>query len=212
MIFLKRFVFNELGVNSFILHDSTLQCAIVDPGCNTEDQVQQITSYVNENQLKVVNIILTHGHFDHVLGLHKLKELFNCPIIMHRDDLNQVEHIDKYAGIFGFHVPKAPLPDKFIGDGEIFKFGVSQLEIIHVPGHSPGSICLYSRNDGFIICGDVIFFGSIGRTDLPGGNHKLLIRGIKEKLLDLPRETVVWPGHGPQTTIGHEHDTNPFLK
>ena len=130
---------------------------------------------------------------------------------MHRDDLNQVEHIDKYAGIFGYEVPKAPLPEKFLGDAEIFKFGESQLKIIHVPGHSPGSICLYAGNEGFLICGDVLFYGSIGRTDLPGGNHKLLISGIKEKLLALPRETVVWPGHGPQTTIGHEHDTNPFL-
>jgi len=131
---------------------------------------------------------------------------------MHRDDLNQIEHIDKYAGIFGFLVEKAPLPDRFLSDTELYSFGDSILKVIHVPGHSPGSICLYSEYDRILICGDVLFNGSIGRTDLPGGNHKILIRGIKEKLMVLPHETTVWPGHGPQTTIGHEHDTNPFLK
>ncbi len=212
MIILKRFVFNELGVNSFILHDATRDCVIVDPGCNTDDQLKQVTTYIDENKLNVSGIILTHGHFDHVLGLDLIKSLYNSPVLMHHDDLNQVEHIDKYAGIFGFIVSKTSLPDRYLHDGEIFEFGESKVEIIHVPGHSPGSICLYSRDDSFIICGDVIFYGSIGRTDLPGGNHKLLIKGIREKLLPLPRETVVWPGHGPRTTIGHEHDTNPFLK
>ncbi|HEX2393726.1 MAG TPA: MBL fold metallo-hydrolase [Bacteroidales bacterium] len=212
MITLKRFVFNELGVNSFVLHDQSLECVIVDPGCNSGPQEQELTGYISDNDLKVVSIILTHGHFDHVLGLGRIKSVFNCPVLMHRDDLNQIEHIDKYAGIFGFFVERSPLPDRFISDGEIYTFGNSEIKIIHVPGHSPGSICLYSENDSFLICGDVIFYGSIGRTDLPGGNHKLLINGIRERLMILPRNTAVWPGHGPQTTIGHEHDTNPFLK
>jgi hydroxyacylglutathione hydrolase len=212
MIILKRFVFNELGVNAFVLHDVTNECIIVDPGCNSAEQEHELTTYINSNKLKVKAIILTHGHFDHLLGLAWLKSAFNYPILMHHDDLNQVEHIDKYAGIFGFKIEKAPLPDEFLRDGQIFSFGESELKIIHVPGHSPGSICLYSQKEGFIICGDVIFSGSIGRTDLPGGNYRLLIKGIKEKLMVLPRETVVWPGHGTQTTIGYEHDTNPFLK
>lgn len=212
MIKLKRFVFNELGVNSFVLHDSTLQCVIIDPGCNSNAQIQEITGYIKSNNLKTVAILLTHGHFDHVLGLGSLKSLFSCPVLMHSDDLNQLEHIDKFAGIFGFSVEKSPMPDGFLRDGEKFAFGESELKIIHVPGHSPGSICLYAEKDGILICGDVIFAGSIGRTDLPGGNHNILIRGIMQKLMVLPGETVVWPGHGPHTTIGHEHDTNPFLK
>lgn len=212
MIKLKRFVFNELGVNSFVLHDSTLQSVIVDPGCNSEAQQEELTEYITSNNLTVIAIILTHGHFDHVLGLQYVKNHYNCQLFMHRDDLNQIEHIDKFAGIFGFFVNKSPLPDQFLTDGQSFEVGMSILKVIHVPGHSPGSICLYSESDSLLIGGDVIFHGSIGRTDLPGGNHKLLIRGIKEKLLILPRETVVWPGHGPQTTIGYEYDTNPFLK
>jgi len=212
MITLKRFVFNELGVNSFILHDSTRECVIIDPGCNSPGQQQELSDYIGTNELNAAGIILTHGHFDHLFGLGWLKAFLNCPLLMHRDDLNQIEHIDKYAGIFGFLVEKAPLPDRFLSDTELYSFGDSILKVIHVPGHSPGSICLYSENDRILICGDVLFNGSIGRTDLPGGNHKILIRGIKEKLLVLPRETTVWPGHGPQTTIGHEHDTNPFLK
>jgi len=212
MISLKRFVFNELGVNSFVLHDSSNECIIVDPGCNSKSQQHELTGYISGNKLKVAGIILTHGHFDHVLGLSWAKSFCRCPVLMHRDDLNQIEHIDKYAGIFGFYVDRVPLPDGFLAGGDHYSFGNSRLAVIHVPGHSPGSICLYYQNDGFLICGDVIFAGSIGRTDLPGGNHKLLISGIREKLLVLPRETVVWPGHGPHTTIGYEHETNPFLK
>lgn len=212
MITLKRFVFNELGVNSFVIHDQSLECVIVDPGCNSNDQELELTDYIHNNNLKVASIILTHGHFDHVLGLGRIKEVFNCPVLMHRDDLNQIEHIDKYAGIFGYFVESSPLPDMYLSGDEIYKFGRSELKIIHVPGHSPGSICLYSASDSFLICGDVIFNGSIGRTDLPGGNHKILINGIRQRLMTLPRNTIVWPGHGPQTTIGHEHDTNPFLK
>jgi glyoxylase-like metal-dependent hydrolase (beta-lactamase superfamily II) len=212
MITLKRFVFNELGVNSFVLHDQTLECVIIDPGCNAVSQQNELRDYINGNKLKVTGAILTHGHFDHVMGLSWLKSEFHCPVLMHRDDLNQIEHIDKYAGIFGFVIERVPLPDKYMTEDETYSFGNSVLKVIHVPGHSPGSICLYSEEGRFLICGDVIFLGSIGRTDLPGGNHNALIKGIREKLLVLPRETIVWPGHGPNTTIGNEHDTNPFLK
>lgn len=212
MINIKRFVFNELGVNSFVLHDSSLECIIVDPGCNNDTQQLELAVYIKDNNLKTVGIVLTHGHFDHVLGLGWAKSHFTCPVLMHRDDMNQILHIDKYAGLFGFDVEKSPEPDMFLSDGELYSFGHSKLKIIHVPGHSPGSICLYSVEDGFVICGDALFSGSIGRTDLPGGNHKLLIKGIREKLLSLPPDTIVWPGHGPYTTIQKEHDTNPFLR
>jgi len=212
MIKLKNFVFNELGVNSFVLYDKTGDCIIIDPGCNTSQQQQELHNYIIGNKLKPVFIINTHGHFDHVFGNAWAKTIFKCPLLMHADDLNQIEHIDKYAGIFGFIVDKSPLPDQLLKDNEVITFGESQLKVIHVPGHSPGSICLYAESDHLLICGDVLFYGSIGRTDLPGGNHKALIRGIQEKLMILPPETLVWPGHGPKTTIGHEHDTNPFLK
>jgi glyoxylase-like metal-dependent hydrolase (beta-lactamase superfamily II) len=212
MIKLQNFVFNDLGVNAFILYDITQECVIIDPGFNSVKEQSQFTDFISQNNLRPVYIINTHGHFDHVFGNKLLKDLYQCPLLMHHDDLNLIENIDKYAGIFGFFVDKAPKPDRYIHDNETLTFGGASLKVIHVPGHSPGSICLYSEIDNLLICGDVLFNGSIGRTDLPAGNHGLLIRGIREKLMILPRDTVVWPGHGPKTTIGLEHDTNPFLK
>jgi len=212
MITIKNFVFNELGVNAFVLYDETEECMVVDPGCNTEDQRQELSSFISDRKLKPVYIVNTHGHFDHIFGNSWAKSVFKCPVLMHKDDLPLIINADKFAGIFGFVVEMPPMPDRYLTDGEILHFGDSQLKIIHVPGHSQGSICFYSENDNFLIGGDVLFNGSIGRTDLPEGDHNLLIRGIKEKLMPLPPGTVVWPGHGPKTNIGHEYDTNPFLK
>jgi glyoxylase-like metal-dependent hydrolase (beta-lactamase superfamily II) len=211
MIKLKQFVFNELGVNCFVLHDDTQRCIIVDPGCNSTSQQTKLSAYITENNLTPDYIVNTHGHFDHVFGNSWAKSVYICPILMHRDDLHLIEHIDKFAGLFGFEVDKAPFPDRFLYDGELLEFGETSMKIIHVPGHSPGSICLYSETDRLLISGDVLFNGGVGRTDLPAGNHGLLMRGIREKILTLPPDTVVWPGHGPQTTIRNEHDTNPFL-
>ncbi len=210
-ITLKRFVVNQLGVNAFVLHDATGDCVIVDPGCNTGEEFDALLTYIHEHGLKTVAIVNTHGHFDHIFGNARFQSEFGCPVYMHKDDLMLVEHADKYAGIFGFAMDKPPLPAKFLSDGDTFSFGESSLQVLHVPGHSPGSICLYSKPDGFVICGDALFYGSIGRTDLPGGDHAVLIDAIKKKLMTLPRSTVVWPGHGPKTTIGREYDTNPFL-
>jgi len=212
MITVKSFVFNELEVNGFVVFDETQHCIIVDPGCNTSRQCDQLEEFIARQSLTPVYIVNTHGHFDHIFGNAWAKNRYSCPLLIHQADLPLVEQADKYAGIFGFNINRPPVPDRFIGHGESLTFGNSQLEILHVPGHSPGSIVLYSLSDSFMICGDVLFRGSIGRTDLLGGDYDLLIRGIREKLMTLPRDTVVWPGHGPKTTIGHEYDTNPFLR
>jgi hydroxyacylglutathione hydrolase len=211
MIAIQRFVFNELGVNAFILYDKTGECIIVDPGCNSDIQQHELMDFITSHNLKPIYIVNTHGHFDHIFGNAWAKSVYNCPVLVHKDDLPLVENMDKYAGVFGFNVENSPMPDKYLTDGELLKFGDSVVKIIHVPGHSPGSICLYAETEGLLICGDVLFNGSIGRTDLPGGNQEILIKGIKEKLMILPRNTVVWPGHGPKTKIGYEYDTNPFL-
>jgi hydroxyacylglutathione hydrolase len=212
MIEIGNFIFNELGVNSFILYDHTHECILVDPGCNTKSQQDELHAFIRNHELKPVCIVNTHGHFDHVFGNAWAKSAFQCPLRLHINDLPLIQHVDKYAGLFGFTIDVSPMPDSYLHDGEILYFGESSLLIIHVPGHSPGSICLYSAEGGFVIGGDVLFRGSIGRTDLPGGNYEQLITGIREKLLTLPANTVVFPGHGPKTTIGLEHDTNPFLK
>lgn len=208
---IKQFVFNELGVNSFVIYDDSNQCALVDPGCNTAAQQKQLTDFLKGNSLEPAAIFLTHGHFDHVAGLAWAKETFGCPIYMHAGDEFLVRRATEQAEFFGFSMMAPPMPDNTVNDGEVVAFGQSKVTILHVPGHSPGSICLHLPADGLLVCGDVIFQGSIGRTDLYGGDHELLIRGIREKLMVLPRETRVWPGHGPQTTIGFEYDTNPFL-
>jgi hydroxyacylglutathione hydrolase len=211
MIRIAHFVFNELGENSFVLYDDSGKCLIVDPGCTDPKQQQKLKKFLHDKTLIPEYILLTHGHFDHVSGVAWAKSAFSCPVAMHRDDLFLLNNATQHAGLFGFTVDPPPVPDRYIIDGEVVAFGNSEISIIHVPGHSPGSVCLYSANDNLLICGDVLFSGSIGRTDLFGGDHALLIRGIREKLMVLPRETVVWPGHGPKTTIGHEYDTNPFL-
>jgi hydroxyacylglutathione hydrolase len=209
---LKNFVFNELEVNAYVLYDHTGECVIIDPGCFLESQQKKLSDFIGDHHLRPVYIVNTHGHFDHIFGNAWLKSTLGCPLLMHADDLPLIEHAAIYAGVFGFTIIKPPLPDKYLEHGDILKFGDSTLEIIHVPGHSPGSICLYAESDHLLICGDVLFKGSIGRSDLPGGDHFLLIRGIREKLMILPRDTQVWPGHGSKTTIAYEYDTNPFLK
>jgi len=211
MITTAQFVFNELGINSFVLYDESRKCIIVDPGCNTPGQQQQLKRLIQDKSLEPEYITLTHGHFDHVAGLAWAKAEFACPVVMHRGDLSLLHTATQVAGLFGFVVENPPEPDTYVEDGETITFGNSGISVLHVPGHSPGSICLYAEAEGLLICGDVLFSGSIGRTDLFGGNHDQLIRGIREKLMVLPRETAVWPGHGPKTTIGAEYDTNPFL-
>jgi glyoxylase-like metal-dependent hydrolase (beta-lactamase superfamily II) len=142
MIQVKNFVFNELEVNSFVLYDESRECVIIDPGCHQEKQRQVLSDFIAKQELRPVLIINTHGHFDHIFGNSWAKSTFNCPVLMHKDDLPLIEHADKYAGIFGFTIEMPPLPDRYLVDGEIVRFGVSELQMIHVPGHSPGSICL----------------------------------------------------------------------
>ncbi len=212
MIEVEHFVFNELGVNSFVLYDHSLECVIIDPGCNSKEERDELQQFIINQHLKPVCIVNTHGHFDHIFGNAWAKSTFQCPLRIHINDLPLIQHVDKYAGLFGFTVEASPVPDSYLHDGELINFGESAIQVLHVPGHSPGSICLYNAEAGFVIGGDVLFKGSIGRTDLPGGNYELLISGIQSKIMTLPKNTVLWPGHGPETTIGIEYDTNPFLK
>ncbi|MBN2480517.1 MAG: MBL fold metallo-hydrolase [Bacteroidales bacterium] len=212
MIGIKIFVCNDMGVNALVLHDDTRQCIIVDPGCWDNGKCNELKSFIAGESLSPVCIINTHGHFDHIAGNAFFKREFGCPVWIHRDELFLLEKAGEIAGMFGFQIETPPHPDRFLQENEKIEFGDSVLLTILVPGHSPGSICLYSESDKLLICGDVLFNGGIGRTDLFGGNYGMLISGIRDKLLVLPRDTVVYPGHGPATTIGHEYDTNPFLK
>lgn len=211
MIKVEKFVFNNFQVNTYILYDETNEAIIIDPACDNDAEVTKIKEFIRSNNLTPKLIANTHGHIDHVVGVKAITEEYNIPFHLHEGDNFLLATSIDSAEIFGFSLNENPMPDKNINDGDTIKFGNSSLQTIHVPGHSPGSLVYYSENDSFIIAGDVLFYGSIGRTDLPGGNYETLITGIKEKLLILPKNTRVLSGHGNHTTIGHEHDTNPFL-
>lgn len=211
MIQLKHFIFNELEVNAFVLHDESGACLIVDPGCKNPVQQQNLKRFITENNLHPEGIVLTHGHFDHVAGVAWAKNEFSCPVMMHEDDLFLVKDAVQHASLFGIKLENPPMPDRYLDEGDHLTLGKTDISILHVPGHSPGSICLHVPTDKLLICGDVLFKGSIGRTDLFGGDYDLLIRGIREKLMTLPGDTEVWPGHGLSTTISAENESNPFL-
>jgi hydroxyacylglutathione hydrolase len=211
MIRIKVFVFNAFQENTYILSDETKQCIIFDPGCNDQKEKKELTDYIENEQIIPKATINTHGHIDHVLGCKFIIEKYKTPYYAHRDEIAVIEKAKEMGVFFGIEVDQPPTPDFFLSDGQIFAFGNSTLLISHVPGHSPGSITFYSRDDSFVLTGDVLFSGSIGRTDLPGGDFNTLIKGIKSKLLVLPRDVIVYPGHGPNTTIGNEMDSNPFF-
>ncbi|MEA3544829.1 MAG: MBL fold metallo-hydrolase [Thermodesulfobacteriota bacterium] len=195
-----------LEVNCYIIGcEETRKAVVVDPG----GDVDHILQLLKKHQLEVVMIINTHGHFDHVGGNQKLLDATGAELLIHRDDRLLLERAGDHAAAYGLTVDASPSPTRELAEGDILTVGELRLSVIHTPGHSPGGICLLV--DDCLIVGDTLFAGSIGRTDLPGGDHPLLIRNIKEKLLILPAATKVCPGHGPMTTIGQEQQYNPFL-
>lgn len=211
MITVKPFVFNNFQVNTYILIDDSNEAIIIDPACDSENELNTLIKYISDNNITLKLIVNTHGHIDHVVGVNAIIEQYNIPFYIHEGDNFLLATSIDSAEVFGFNLNENPMADKNIKESDAIKFGNSSLQVIHVPGHSPGSLVFYSKADNFVIAGDVLFNGSIGRTDLSGGDSETLIKGIKEKLLILPKETIVFSGHGINTTIGHEHDTNPFL-
>jgi hydroxyacylglutathione hydrolase len=212
MITVKSFIFNEFQVNTYILSDESGECIIVDPGCNNAQSQNELSGYIAARALHPVMLINTHGHIDHIAGNRYVQTTYKIPLAMHSQDSFLLRRARHFADLFSFSADESPLPEQLLEDGDIVRFGNSVLSVLHIPGHSPGSIVLYSAESRLLISGDVLFSGSVGRSDLPGGNHRILIKGIDEKLMVLPRDTAVYPGHGPATTIGDEYDTNPFLQ
>ena len=195
-----------LEVNCYIVGcEKTRQAAVIDPG----GHAKQILEIIKRHDLDVAMIINTHGHFDHIGGNGDLLEATGAELIIHRDDRPLLERASEHAAVFGLRAQASPQPNRVLDGGETLQLGQLSLEFIHTPGHSPGGMCILV--DNYLMVGDTLFAGSIGRTDLPGGNHQQLIANIKEKLLPLPDETKVCPGHGPMTTIGEEKLYNPFL-
>jgi hydroxyacylglutathione hydrolase len=197
-----------LGCNCTLLGDeATREAIVVDPGYD----VPKIIAVLAKHQLTVKQIVVTHAHIDHIASAQSLKQITGAPILYNKDDLPLVAIMDQQAALFGLAVPDVKAPDHSPAEGEILTAGAVEATVIHTPGHSEGSLCLYLPSEGLLIAGDTLFAGSVGRTDFPGGSMKKLLASLKERLLPLPDATVVVPGHGKETTIGRERGTNPFL-
>ena len=209
---IKIFTFNQFFENTFIISDSTNECIIIDPGCYDKNEKQILQDYILSNNLVPTRLINTHCHIDHILGNNFVSKTWDLELEIHQKDIDLLKNSKDIADLYGFvNYEKSPITNKFLVEGDIIKFGKSNLEVLFTPGHAPGHISLYSKNENFIISGDVLFNNSIGRTDLPGGNYNTLIDTIKSKFLCLDDSTVVYCGHGPSTTVGKERINNPFL-
>ena len=206
----KCLVFNPFQENTYVLYDETGDCVVIDPGCYEKDEQHELVKFIETNGLTVKLLLNTHCHIDHVLGNQFVKEKFNVKLLLEARDEPVLKAVKAYAPNYGFQRYREAEPDAFIAEGDILSFGHQQLEVIFVPGHSPGHVAFYSKKENLLIGGDVLFQNSIGRTDLPGGNFDVLINSIHQKLFTLPDEVTVYPGHGHSTTIGHEKKTNPF--
>ena len=211
MINIKSFVFNAFQENTFILNDETGECIIIDAGCYSPEEKSTVDNYISSNKLNLVKIVNTHCHVDHVLGNAYLSDKYKPEIWANSGDIKLLSEAKKHGIIFGFDIEEPPVITNFLEEGKDLVFGNSTLKILLVPGHSLGSVALYSPEQNFVIVGDVLFKGSIGRTDLPGGSYDQLMNSIFTKLMKLPPDTVVYPGHGPFTTVHEEALSNPFL-
>ena len=209
---LHHLVFNPYGVNTYIISAPDGQCAIVDPACCSPAEQATLKNYIDDRNLQPTWLINTHGHFDHVIGNDFVCRTWPVRTAAHRGDLFLMENAYRQGEIFGYAVKQPPKPKVFLNEGDTVSIGDGAiLNIYHIPGHSPGSIVLHSAEKKWVITGDVLFNGSIGRSDLPGGDFDLLVDGIERKLMVLPPDTTAYPGHGPETSIGQEMAHNPFL-
>lgn len=210
---IKLFTFNPFQENTYVAYDESKECIIIDPGCYNTQEEQELKRFINKEGLNPVKLINTHCHIDHILGNQFVSEEWDLELYIHKLDIKLVENSSEIAKIYGFkEYKKSPFPKHFLEDKDTLTFGNSNFEILFTPGHAPGHICLYNKETNLIISGDVIFQGSIGRTDLPGGDHKTLINSITTKLLPLADSTQIFCGHGPSTNLAYEKENNPFLQ
>lgn len=209
---IRKFTFNAFQENTFVLSDDSNECIIFDPGCSNAQENQELKTYVEKVGLTPVRLINTHCHIDHVLGNKFVSDTWQLPLEAHAGEVPVLESGLQVSQMYGIAYTPSPPIAKYIEAGEDVKFGNSTLKTYFTPGHSPASLSFYHEQSKNLIAGDVLFYGSIGRTDLPGGNFDTLIKSIKEQLFPLGDDVIVHPGHGPSTSIGFEKDNNPFLQ
>ena len=211
MIQITSFTFNPFSENTYVLWDETKQCLIIDPGCYDTKERAELCDFIEKNSLQPVRLLNTHCHIDHVFGNSFISKKYKLDLEINEKDLPNLNSLMQVAHMYQLNAEESPEPKKFLNEGDRIVFGNSTLDILFTPGHSPGSITFYNKEQEFMIAGDVLFYGSIGRTDLPGGHHATLINNIKTKLFPLGDGFKVYSGHGQVTSIGFERKNNPFL-
>lgn len=211
-MFIRSFTFNPFSENTYVLYDETGECVVVDPGCAFPDEEAELDGFIAAQKLTVKQVVLTHAHIDHIIGCDHVCKKYGVGIVMHAEDLPMLQRGPQIGLMYGFPVKEAPQPEAYLKHGDTYSFGHTTLGVLHTPGHSPGSISFVHTPTKSIISGDVLFQGSIGRTDLPGGNMDTLLAAIRTYLFSLDDDFQVFSGHGNPTTIGTEKKFNPFLR
>ena len=204
----ERFTFNPFQENTLVVHDGN-ECVIIDPGCYERHEQQELDQFIDDNKLTPVALLQTHSHIDHVLGCAFILDQYDIDFYAHELDVDTLSNVSNYAHVYGFPgytPPKAP--NKLLKGGEKLKFGEIEFDVLFTPGHAPGHVVYYNEASSTVVNGDVLFAGSFGRVDLPGGDLETLKRSIFEIMFKLPEDTLVYCGHGPETTIGKEKQTN----
>lgn len=211
---LKTFIVNPFGVNTYLIYNDKDTAILIDPGFYFEDEKNNFISFVNKEELTIKSVILTHGHVDHLLGLKFLSKNFDFKLFISYYDSYFLNTAEQYANMFGFNYEGFPnnIDINYLKGGDKLNIGEFKFSILETPGHSPGSICIYFEDENIVFTGDTLFFESVGRADLPGGDYFQLLKSIRKNLFVLPGKTIVYPGHGPSTTIDHEKMYNPFIK
>lgn len=207
-----REIYSPIQVNTYVVTGDGNSCVVIDCGCYSADEAHHLEKFLEERHLVPVKLLNTHCHLDHIFGNGFMLDRFNLRSWYHRDDESNRMRAPSHAIMFGLKMDPAPEPEGYLDDGDIISVAGLTIEVLHVPGHSSGGIAFYLRQQSVVFTGDALFAGSIGRSDLPGGDHEQLLDSIRHKLFLLPPETTVYPGHGPETTIGEEIRSNPFFR
>ncbi|SEW20204.1 MBL fold metallo-hydrolase [Chitinophaga arvensicola] len=211
MIEIQQFTFGPLQENTFLLINGKNECIIIDPGCYFQDERKELLQYIQTHGLNVIRLLNTHCHFDHIFGNKLVSDTYKVRPEFHELEQPILDNSQRAGAMYNIPFEPSPGAGRYLEAGEKILFGEHEITVLLTPGHSPGSVGFYCASQHFLIGGDVLFYQSIGRTDLPGGDHATLLKSIREQLFVLPDDVKVFPGHGPATTIGFEKKHNPFL-